>query len=239
MSDRFFIDEPLSPGRATLAGPEAHHLIHVMRATPGTQVILFDGSGYEFAAVVQQIGRDRVELSVGPGEPINRELPAEVILGVPLPKGDRQKWLVEKTVELGLTRIVPLRTQRAVAQPVDQALTRLRRTVIEASKQCGRNRLMQIDGPMDWPDFIAARADVSCRLLAHPQPQSDQPSLILPPNAPVLLAVGPEGGFTNEEVVLASAAGWRTVDLGPRILRVETAALMLAALVVGRCSQRE
>ena len=85
-----------------------------------------------------------------------------------LPKGDRQKWLVEKAVELGVTRIVPLRTQRGVAQPVEQALVRLRRAVIEASKQCGRNRLLQIDEPRAWPDFVADAADTPCRLLAHP-----------------------------------------------------------------------
>jgi 16S rRNA (uracil1498-N3)-methyltransferase len=239
MSDRFFIDEPLSPGPATLAGPEAHHLIHVMRAGPGTQVVLFDGSGREFPAVVQQLGRDRVDLTVGPGEPVDRELPVEVALGVPLPKGDRQKWLVEKAVELGVARIVPLRTKRSVAQPVEQALTRLRRTVIEASKQCGRNRLMQIDDPQDWSHFVAANADVHCRLLAHPQSESETAAVaIIPQDVPVLLAVGPEGGFTDEEVALALAAGWRTLDLGPRILRVETAALLLTALVIRCCARK-
>ena len=244
MSDRYFIDEPISPGRAVLAGPEAHHLIHVMRAAPGMRVVLFDGSGAEFPAVVRQVGRNDVELSVVSREEVNRELPVEVTLGVALPKGDRQKWLVEKAVELGVTRIVPLRTQRGVAQPVEQALVRLRRSVVEASKQCGRNRLLQIDLPQGWSDFVADAADVPCRLLAHPQPESvegdasavcchlagSQRAVALA--RCVFLAVGPEGGFTGEEVALATAAGWQTVDLGPRILRVETAALLLAALVV-------
>ena len=102
-------------------------------------------------------------------ESVNRELPFDLTLGVALPKGDRQKWLVEKAVELGVTRIVPLRTRRGVAQPVEQALVRLRRAVIEASKQCGRNRLLQIDQPRAWPDFVADAADAPCRLLAHPE----------------------------------------------------------------------
>ena len=171
MSDRYFIDEPISLGRAVLAGPEAHHLIHVMRAAAGMRVVLFDGSGAEFPAVVRQVGRNDVELSVVSREEVNRELPVEVTLGVALPKGDRQKWLVEKAVELGVTRIVPLRTQRGVAQPVEQALVRLRRAVVEASKQCGRNRLLQIDRPQDWSDFVADAGDVPGRLLAHPQPE--------------------------------------------------------------------
>jgi 16S rRNA (uracil1498-N3)-methyltransferase len=239
MSDRYFVDEPISPGRVVLAGPEAHHLIHVMRAAAGLQVVLFDGSGAEFPAVVQQVGRSEVVLSALAREPVNRELSVNVTLGVALPKGERQKWLVEKAVELGVTRIVPLRTQRGVAQPVEQALVRLRRTVVEASKQCGRNRLLQIDGPQDWSDFVEDAAGVPCRLLAQPRGFHKGLHWPVPDELPdrVFLAIGPEGGFVDEEVALAVAAGWHTVDLGPRILRVETAALLLAAMVVQRWAQ--
>ena len=128
-----------------------------MRATPGTQVTLFDGSGDEFAAAVDRVGRSEVELAILSRESINRELPFALTLGVALPKGDRQKWLVEKAVELGVARIVPLRTQRSVAQPVEQALVRLRRAVIEASKQCGRNRLLQIDPPQTMARLYRGR----------------------------------------------------------------------------------
>ncbi len=235
MSERYFVDEPISPGRVVLGGPEAHHLIHVMRAAAGRRIVLFDGSGAEFPAVVQQVGRSEVELAVAAREDVNRELPIDVTLGIALPKGERQKWLVEKAVELGVTRIVPLRTERGVAQPVEQALLRLRRAVVEASKQCGRNRLLQIREPQDWPDFLEEAAGVPCRVLAHPLGKGDRRALPFPseglPDA-VVLAVGPEGGFAAEEVALAVAAGWHVVDLGPRILRVETAALLLVAMVV-------
>jgi 16S rRNA (uracil1498-N3)-methyltransferase len=246
MSERYFVELPISGDRATLSGPEAHHLIHVMRATHGTRVTLFDGSGDEFAATVARLGRSDVELSILARESVDRELPFELTLGVALPKGDRQKWLVEKAVELGVTRIVPLETRHSVAQPVSQALVRLRRAVIEASKQCGRNRLLQVDEPRAWPNFVGDAADTPCRLLAHPggnirltSPPDDEPAeqnplfRQPPPSTPpsYCLAVGPEGGFAEEEVALAAAAGWRIVDLGPRILRIETAALMLAAIV--------
>jgi 16S rRNA (uracil1498-N3)-methyltransferase len=235
MTERYFVDEPISAlGRMVLSGPEAHHLIHVMRAAPGTQIVLFDGSGAEFPAIVQGVGRNEVELSVASRAEINRELPVAVTLGVALPKGERQKWLVEKAVEVGVGRIVPLRTQRGVAQPVEQALLRLRRTVIEASKQCGRNRLLQIDEPQNWPDFLENAACLPCRLLAQPQGFHRGPHLPIPEKLAdaVVLAVGPEGGFAGEEAALAVLAGWHTVDLGPRTLRVETAALVLTAMVV-------
>jgi 16S rRNA (uracil1498-N3)-methyltransferase len=246
MPDRYFVDQPISADRVTLVRPEAHHLIHVMRAAPGTRVVLFDGGGDECTAAVERVGRNDVELSILSREPIDRELPFGLTLGVALPKGDRQKWLVEKAVELGITRIVPLRTQRGVAQPVEQALARLRRSVIEASKQCGRNRLLQIHEPQAWPDFMAGAADAACRLLAHPSSaKGDCPDFCLSkngtvpldggpfgPHQTVFLAIGPEGGFADDEVALAISADWRPIDLGPRILRVETAAILLTAMVV-------
>jgi 16S rRNA (uracil1498-N3)-methyltransferase len=236
MSERYFLDEPISRGRVVLAGPEAHHLIHVMRATPGLRVVLFDGSGCEFPAVVQNVGRSEVELDVLSQEQIDRELPLDLTLGVALPKGDRQRWLVEKAVELGVTRMVPLRTQRGVAQPAEQSLARLRRAVVEASKQCGRNRLLQIDEPQPWPSFVQTAADVPCRLLAQPNGFHTSTNLPISGQRPdrVLLAIGPEGGFTDDEVAAALSAGWHTVDLGPRILRVETAAIVLAAMIAER-----
>jgi 16S rRNA (uracil1498-N3)-methyltransferase len=247
MPDRYFAQTPISVGNTVLAGPEAHHLIHVMRAKPGTRVILFDGSGAEFSARVHRVGRAEVELAVLDREEVNRELPINLTLGVALPKGDRQRWLVEKAVELGVARIVPLRSARSVAQPVEQALDRLRRTVIEASKQCGRNRLLEIARPRAWDDFVADTAQVLCRLLAQPQDHAHEAGAPRPspgslaqaserhPSdrelSEVLLAVGPEGGFTAEEVSLATTAGWKMVNLGRRILRVETAAILLVAIV--------
>jgi len=247
MTARYFVEPPITTDRLVLAGPEAHHLIHVMRAQPSSRVVLFDGSGAEFPAKVERVGRAEVALEVLSRQEVDRELPVHVTLGVTLPKGDRQKWLVEKAVELGVGRIVPLKTARAVAQPGQQALQRLRRTVIEASKQCGRNRLMEIGEPRAWADFVSGSGDLPCRLLAHPHAAADgtgdcpnfRPTKmgLSPSEVPlaadrVLLAVGPEGGFTDEEVALAMAAGWRSVDLGPRILRVETAALLLVASIV-------
>ena len=169
MSDRYFVESPVASDRAVLAGAEAHHLLHVMRAKAGTRVTLFDGSGWQFDAVVERTGRSEVELAIAGRQEIDREAPIAVTLGVALPKGDRQKWLVEKVVELGVARLVPLETERGVAQPVENALERLRRGVIEASKQCGRNRLMEIAEPKAWRAFLAENAAAACRLVAHPR----------------------------------------------------------------------
>lgn len=230
MTDRYYVRPPISGETAKLAGQEAHHLIHVMRASPGSRVTLFDGSGAEFSAQVERITRTEVHLAILSRADVDRESSPHLTLGAPLPKGDRQRWLIEKSVELGVGRFVPLTTARSVAQAAPNALARLRRTVIEASKQCGRNRLMEISEPQSWLDFLTATQATPCRLLAHPADDTAQPP---PPTSDAaVLAVGPEGGFTPDEVALATTSGWRPIHLGPRILRVETAATLLIAAVV-------
>jgi 16S rRNA (uracil1498-N3)-methyltransferase len=236
MSDRFFSSKPIAGMRARLDGAEAHHLMHVMRVAVSDSVTLFDGSGAEFTAVVEKLGRSDVELKVNARHEISRELAFTLSVGVALPKGDRQKSLVEKLTELGVTALVPLITDRGVAQPTAAALERLERAVIEAAKQCGRNRLMQIAEPQRWSQWIAARdvtgrdQDDQRRLVAHP---GGKPLSQVDISAPLRthLAIGPEGGLTKAEIEAATDAGWQLVDLGTRILRVETAAVALCSAV--------
>jgi 16S rRNA (uracil1498-N3)-methyltransferase len=230
MADRYFSAEPINADAITLDGAEAHHLLHVLRATPGVQVVLFDGTGWEFDAEVKACRRATVELTIVARRAVDRELPFALTLGVPLPKGDRQRWLVEKVVELGVTRLVPLRTARSVATS-EKGGEKLDRYVIEASKQCGRNRLMEIAAPLPWSEWLAAPAD-SRRVIADPTGR--QLSATSEVTQPTFAAVGPEGGFTDEELAAARAAGWELASLGPRILRIETAALALAALLSQR-----
>jgi 16S rRNA (uracil1498-N3)-methyltransferase len=239
MSDRFYSPHPITAERATLDGPEAHHLLHVMRAKVGQRVTLFDGGGAEFDAEIVRCSRADVELRIDARRDVDRELPFELVVGVSLPKGDRQKWLVEKLTELGVTELVPLETERGVAQPTNSTLERLKRSVIEATKQCGRNRLMQIARPQAWATWLSCRVGSTAgdlrspeirRLIAH----ADGTSLAtqdFSQSISTRLAIGPEGGFTDAELAAAVAAGWQSVNLGQRILRVETAAVALAAVV--------
>lgn len=252
MSERFYSSEPITGERVSLAGPEAHHLLHVMRATVGTPVTLFDGSGAEFGGVVDAVRRADAVLRVVERRDVDRELPFALTVGVALPKGDRQKWLVEKLTELGVATLVPLVTERGVAQPTASAAERLQRSVIEAAKQCGRNRLMKIAEPVEWGEWVgadvrflmsdlrfaeqgaAAGSNVAIeRIVAHPD-GVPLGGLERQRSAAVVVAVGPEGGFTDDEIVIASAAKWRKVSLGTRILRVETAAIALASALANR-----
>ena len=232
MSDRFFSETPISGERADARRPRGASPAPRDAGRAGDRVTVFDGSGAEFDAEISKCGRADVELRILGRREVDRELPFELVVGVSLPKGDRQKWLVEKLTELGVTKLVPLETERGVAQPTPGALDRLRRSTIEAAKQCGRNRLMTIATPQPWEEYATAQPSdsKSRRLVAH---FGGAPLTVssLAEAALTELAVGPEGGFTEDEIAAALAAGWRIVDLGPRILRVETAAVALAAVV--------
>ncbi len=226
MAERFYVNLALALGPVDLRGPEAHHLAQVRRLRPGELVSLFNGDGREYQAEIREISKRAVQLEVLSQESPARELPHELTIACPLPKGDRGQFLIEKLTELGVTRYIPLRTQRSVVHPGETRLEKLQRYVIEASKQCGRNVLMRIEPTADWATFGQQIAAPVRKFQAHP---GGEP---LPPNpvpADTLLAIGPEGGFTPEEVQFGRHHAWQALALGPRLLRIETAALALAA----------
>ncbi len=221
---------PSSGRRHCSADAEAHHLLHVLRARVGDEITLFDGSGSEFSAKITRHTRREVQVEILNRYEADRESARVVTLAVALPKGDRQRVLVEKCVELGVARLVPLETDWSVARPGRSALERLRRTVVEASKQCGRNRLMVIDEPYRLEKLLVSEAlPAGAAYLAHPGGRCGWSDWSAQRPSPACVAIGPEGGFSPDEVRLAIEEGWQTLDLGPRILRIETAALAVAA----------
>jgi 16S rRNA (uracil1498-N3)-methyltransferase len=230
MAERFYTNCPLAPGPVVLQGAEAHHLTAVCRLRAGDRVYLFNGDGRQYLAEVAAAGKRRVMLTVLGSEAPVREVGFRLEVAAPLPRGDRAQFLVEKLTELGASAFVPLRTVRSVVHPGGARLDRLERYVIEASKQCGRNVLLRVAPPADWQDYCVRSDLPAVRLLAHP----GGTATALQAGQDCAVAVGPEGGFTDAEIARGQAAGWRMIDLGPRNLRVETAALVLAARATWR-----
>lgn len=240
MSSRYFVTGPRVGQRLELEGDEAHHLAHVMRGKIGEEVILFDGQGREWKAEIVEIGKRSVELNVLEESVADRELRRPVTLAVALPKGDRQRFLLEKLVEVGVDSMIPLHTARSVAGFNEKVRTRLEKQVIEACKQCGRNRLMEIAEVRSVEELAIDNAlRSSVRLLADPRAEiSFSAEMEKAGSGAVAIAVGPEGGFTPEESERLVAAGWLPRRLGHTILRIETAALA-AAILAGIGADRD
>jgi len=233
MPERFYLPARLDRPELTLDGPEAHHLAHVLRLSPGAEVTLFDGEGSEAVAEVVRVGKRDVTLRPLSVTEVPESLPVPLTLAVAPPKGDRFRWLVEKATEIGVTRLVPLLTRRTVVDPRDGKLDKLRHTVIAACKQSGRSRLMEISDPAKLESFLATQTENARHVLLHP---GGPPlgSMELADAAGVTLLIGPEGGFTNEEVEQAVAAGAAIASLGRTILRTETAGIAAGAVVAQR-----
>jgi 16S rRNA (uracil1498-N3)-methyltransferase len=229
MADRYYVNSPLQSGLVTLTGPEAHHLAAVCRARPGDAICLFNGDGADYPGTVVNVAKKHVTVDVTARVAVSRELAFALVVAAPLPKADRGDFLVEKLTELGVTRFVPLVTERTIVHPRASRLENLQRGVIEASKQCGRNVLMQISPLTRWADYLCGPGLPRARWIGETSGESFRYS-----GGDVTVTVGPEGGFTHDEKAAAAAAGWKTVSLGARILRVETAAIALATL----CSLR-
>lgn len=232
MSNRFHCPELPVEGRFRLDADESRHLLRVSRRGVGDRVEVFNGRGLSVLARIVASGKNSAELEVE-GSPI-LEAPADCLIeiGAAAPKGDRFDWLVEKAVELGVARLVPLTTERSVVDPRGSKLDRLRRTIIEASKQSGRSRLMELSSPVDLRSFLKASDGV--RLVADPRgaPSTSWPRIDR--GATVRLVVGPEGGLSDAESELAQGLGWAPVRFGPHILRIETAVLAGTAAVLAR-----
>jgi 16S rRNA (uracil1498-N3)-methyltransferase len=158
-----------------------------------------------------------------------------VTLAVAPPKGDRFRWIVEKATELGVDRLVPLLTKRTVVDPRDSKLDKLRQTIIAACKQCGRNRLMELTEPVRFDALLKDERETEVWLL-HPSGQRIREFEAPQRSASLMLLVGPEGGFTDDEVARAQEQGAEMVALGRTILRTETAAIAaaVAAMLLGR-----
>jgi len=236
--------------RVTLTGDEHRHVARVLRARPGDALTLFDGAGLEIDATVVSVDARQAELALGTRRELATAAAVAVTLLVAVPRGERLEWIIQKTTELGVERIVPLVTARSVARPDTRPTARWEKIAREAARQCGRADVPRVGAPvplvaaLEAPDLPATRFALWESERGHSlgaalaridfSTRSDVARAAESPGRPgpgVALLVGPEGGFAAEEIASARAADFVAVGLGPRILRVETAAIVGVALV--------
>jgi 16S rRNA (uracil1498-N3)-methyltransferase len=230
MISRFFCPFPLHAG-ATVQLPDeaAHHALKVLRVSAGDTAILFDGQGGQWRARLDPAGK-QLRAKLETFEPENYESPIRITLAQCLPTGDKMDYVVQKAVELGVARIVPVVAKRSVVRLSGERMQRRvehwQAIAIAACGQCGRNLVPHVESLVDLPAYLAsAQAQSGPRWIC--QPTSDQAPASLRaqerPASDVTILVGPEGGFDESEMRAAHAAGFAPLQLGSRVLRTETA----------------
>ncbi len=232
---RVYVDEPLAPdSRVTLSGSAANHIRRVLRLAPGDALTVFDGRGGEYDARIDGLRKDTVLIAVGPHHPVERESPIAITLAQGVSRGERMDLVVQKATELGVHRILPVLTERAVVrlgrEQSGAKLRHWRAVAVGACEQCGRNRVPEIASPLALPDLLrtaVAHDPQEARMMLSPA----GPSRIrdLHDSRGVILLIGPEGGLSELEQRAATDAGFRALSLGPRVLRTETAAIAAIA----------
>lgn len=230
---RIHTDLELAPDASvTLEGPAFNHLVRVLRLRPGAPVLLFNGSGGQYRAVLEAVERRRARVRVASFDPLDVESPLAVTLAQGVSRGERMDYTVQKAVELGVGAIRPLLTERSVVnlqgERLDKRLDHWRGVVIGACEQSGRNRPPPVLAPLSLTDWLTGTPPAG--LVLDPEAGAGLLDLERPAGA-VTLLVGPEGGLSEAELELARRAGFRGVRLGPRVMRTETAGIAaLAAL---------
>lgn len=235
MKRLFVPSNRLTPPRARLDGPEVRHL-RALRLRPGARLTVFDDRAREYESVLLQIDAKSAVLQILRARAVTVESGPAITLVAAVLKGQRMDFLVEKATELGVRRIVPVLTERTVARPrrpQGPRTDRWKRVAISASKQCGRAQVPDVEPTVPFGDVIAARSEGALKvLLWELESESRLTSLrsSVPPPSEIVLAVGPEGGFSDQEVSLAREAGFEVCGLGSRTMRAETAAMVGVAL---------
>ncbi|MEO5699652.1 MAG: 16S rRNA (uracil(1498)-N(3))-methyltransferase [Casimicrobiaceae bacterium] len=255
----------------TLPDAVAHHAVRVNRLGPGDALVLFDGSGGEYAGTLVVADRRAARARIDAFDPVERESPLDVVLVQTIIANDAMDYAVRKAVELGVSEIAPVTSSRSAPLPAgeraDRRLAHWRQVAIAACEQCGRNRVPPVRAPVDLGEFAFAGPESvpgGAAPYADDVDHDHHPTLHATPRGPVpapapariayicapgcatplaavprvprcAVVVGPEGGFTAAEVAMATGRGAVAVSLGPRVLRAETAAVVVLAVLQARC----
>lgn len=228
---RVHVAMPLAVGDVfQLPGDAAHHVAQVLRMRAGEPLILFNGEGGEYAAVIEAVQRRAVRVRVDAFDPVDRESRLSLTLAQCVSKGDRMDYTIQKAVELGVAAIVPLLSARSVVkldgERWEKKLDHWRGVIVSACEQSGRTRVPMLAPVQKLESWLPSSGEGLRLVLA---PNAGVSLKTLPPAAAITLLVGPEGGLSDDEIALASRAGYTGVRLGPRVLRTETAGVAALA----------
>ena len=233
---RVHVPGPLSAGgRQTIEGDAANHIARVLRLEPGDPLTVFDGRGGEYSARIDAVRKGAVVIEVLQRSASERESPLSLTLAQGVSRGERMDWVVQKVTEIGVTRIIPVTTERTVvkldAKQSERKLLHWQGIAVAACEQSGRTRIPAITPPIALQDFLSrSNEERATRVLLSPSGTLRVNDLSAPDRA-ILVLIGPEGGLAEAEHRRALDAGFLAVRLGPRVLRTETAAVAALTLL--------
>ena len=243
MTHRYYAPEMVAHCVHPLSPEESSHAASVMRVRVGDVIELFDGRGRVAEAEVETVTKRSVSVRTAAIRIQSRMPTNRVSLSVAMPRGDSAKELVTRLTELGVRELTPVVCKRTQRPPSDGQIAKWHRAVIEACKQCRRNTMMQIHPVCDFDDDIHSIRESTLFHIAHPPEPFALGQTVEPANSSKCdphdrdahrhhVWIGPEGGFTDDEVTRARAAGCRLMPMGELIYRIETAAVVAATLLI-------
>lgn len=228
----FLPPETLASRQTVITGEQARHLSLVLRVSVGDILSVFDGLGNLFTCRVLNVRKKEVTIEQIKKEPYSVESPVSVFLAQGIPKGEKMDFIIQKTTELGVKKIIPIITGRSQVQHTHK-VDRWRKIAISASKQSGRDTVPYVEEPAGFEEFIA-RQDSGNRIILYEEEKNQSLRRALGDyrrNSDITLLAGPEGGFSKHEISSALHGGFTSVSLGPRILRSETAPIAALSII--------
>jgi 16S rRNA (uracil1498-N3)-methyltransferase len=231
---RSHVDLPLSAG-AELLLPEdtANHLLRVLRLGEGDACVLFNGDGHDYPATITLAAKREARVRLGAPAAVNTESPRALILLQGIARGEKMDLILQKATELGISAIAPVNAERTEvkldAQRMEKRVAHWRSVIVSACEQSGRARVPALAAPQSLADAAAAVPENALKLTLDPQGEHRLSTLEAAADTPLVVAIGPEGGWSPRDRQTLSAAGFQGLQLGPRILRTETAGLAAIA----------
>lgn len=232
---RVHVPGPLEAGgRCAVQGEAANHIVRVLRLGVGARLGVFDGTGAEYSGRIEVVRKGEVLVALGERREGATESPLRLTLAQGVSRGERMDWVVQKAVELGVARIVPVLTERSVVR-LDAPRARNKRRhwqgiAVAACEQSGRSRVPEVAAPLAFGAFLDALPGGGLRVMPSPQ-GADRLGAPTPGAREALVLIGPEGGLAEGEMRAACARGFEPVRFGPRVLRTETAAVVALAVL--------
>jgi 16S rRNA (uracil1498-N3)-methyltransferase len=222
---RIYHPEELSINKTVqLSDNAARHIGLVLRLSLGDRIILFNGDGDEYLAEIENLQKKKIIINIIEKNTINRESVLSLHLGQAISRSEKMDWVIQKAVELGVNDITPVITQYTSAKASPAKLEHWRKIILSACEQCGRNKMPVLHTPLSLSVWIQ-QTNIHCGVICEPDASMPLAKLAVSPDKPVHILIGPEGGFSREEITLARQYHWQPVRLGKPILRTETAAI--------------